>query len=140
MGSRLLKKWMLLPLMDLEQIKSRQKVIAEYLKEADIMDVVAEKLKQIGDLERLISKAALRKINPKEIVHLRNSLSALAKRMAIFSFVSVAFPRKRFSNSFLLGGCTKTAKVFSGNCFLIFKPPITSISNITEPYIPLRRR
>ncbi|NNE76403.1 MAG: DNA mismatch repair protein MutS, partial [Pricia sp.] len=77
MGGRLLKRWLALPLKNVEKIRRRHQVIA-YLSNTEItLQKLQHSIKQMGDLERLISKVATGKINPKEVIQLKNSLEAL---------------------------------------------------------------
>jgi DNA mismatch repair protein MutS len=77
MGSRLLKRWMALPLKDIEPINKRLDVVELFLKNPDIKDIIDEQLRQIGDLERLISKVAVGRINPREVVQVKHALNAI---------------------------------------------------------------
>lgn len=77
MGSRLLKKWMVLPLKSKEQIDRRHAVVEAFISGEAVFNVVTAHLKQIGDLERLISKVATGRINPRELAQLRKSLSQI---------------------------------------------------------------
>lgn len=77
MGGRLLKRWLALPLKNVEKIQQRHQVVS-YLKDEDAqLNKIQGHIKQMGDLERLISKLATGKINPKEVVQLKNSLEAV---------------------------------------------------------------
>ena len=77
MGSRLLKRWLALPLKDATRIKSRHEVVS-YLKEnKEDLQKIQYQIKQISDLERLISKVATGKISPREIIYLKDSLDAI---------------------------------------------------------------
>jgi len=77
MGGRLLKRWLALPLKDENKIKSRHQVVA-YLKEHhDVLKNIQNQIKQISDLERLISKIAAGKVSPREVVYLKESLDAI---------------------------------------------------------------
>ncbi|WP_409417429.1 DNA mismatch repair protein MutS [Flavobacterium sp. PS2] len=77
MGGRLLKRWLALPLKDSNKIKSRHEVVA-YLKEnQEVLHDIQYQIKQISDLERLISKIAAGKVSPREIVYLKESLDAI---------------------------------------------------------------
>lgn len=77
MGGRLLKRWLALPLKDSNKIKSRHQVVS-YLKEnQDILKNIQNQIKQISDLERLISKIATGKVSPREVVYLKESLDAI---------------------------------------------------------------
>jgi DNA mismatch repair protein MutS len=77
MGSRLLKRWLALPLKDITKIRSRHEVVS-YLKDnPDILQKIQYQIKQISDLERLISKVATGKISPREVIFLKDSLDAI---------------------------------------------------------------
>jgi DNA mismatch repair protein MutS len=77
MGSRLLKRWLALPLKDINKIKGRHEVVA-YLKEnPEELYQIQYQIKQISDLERLISKVATGKVSPREVIHLKDSLDAI---------------------------------------------------------------
>lgn len=77
MGSRMLKRWISLPLKDVGEIDNRLDVVDFLYKEAEIRSKMTEYLKQIGDLERLISKVATGRINPREVVQLKRALMAI---------------------------------------------------------------
>jgi DNA mismatch repair protein MutS len=77
MGSRCLKRWIALPLKDIAQIKSRQNAVGYLLKNIDNRQLIINKLKLIGDLERLVSRAVLGKTNPRELIQLKRSLLAI---------------------------------------------------------------
>ncbi len=77
MGSRMLKRWISLPLKDVREIDNRLDVVDFLYKEAEIRSKMTEYLKQIGDLERLISKVATGRINPREVVQLKRALMAI---------------------------------------------------------------
>ena len=77
MGGRMLKRWLALPLKNIEKIKRRHQVVAHLVAEEGLHQKLQQSIKQMGDLERLISKVATGKINPKEVVQLKNSLEAV---------------------------------------------------------------
>jgi len=77
MGARLLKRWMALPLKDAEAIGKRHEVVSYLLEKDDLLDIFRRQLGKMGDLERLISKVATSRINPREVIALKNSLEAL---------------------------------------------------------------
>ncbi len=77
MGSRLLKRWMALPLKDIEPINKRLGVVELFLKKPEVKELIGENLRQVGDLERLISKVAVGRINPREVVQLKHALNAI---------------------------------------------------------------
>lgn len=74
MGSRLMKRWMVLPLKDIKKINERLNVVEAFTDNHDLRDEVAILLKGINDLERLISKVAVGRINPRELQQLHNAL------------------------------------------------------------------
>ncbi len=77
MGSRLLKKWMVLPLKDVAAIEERLHVVDTFFTQQELADKLAEQLRHITDLERLISKVAVARITPREMVQLKKSLQRL---------------------------------------------------------------
>ena len=77
MGSRLLKRWMALPLKDVKPITDRLETVDYFVKTEDGRSTLENEIKQIGDLERIISKVAVNRINPREIVQLKNALRAI---------------------------------------------------------------
>jgi DNA mismatch repair protein MutS len=77
MGGRLLKRWLALPLKDSAKIQKRHQVVS-YLKEnQEVLKNIQNQIKQISDLERLISKIAAGKVSPREVVYLKESLDAI---------------------------------------------------------------
>lgn len=77
MGSRLLRKWMLMPLRDKAAIEMRLAMVEEFVAKKAGADTLEGHLKEIGDLERLLSKVALNKANPREMIQLKRSLAAI---------------------------------------------------------------
>lgn len=78
MGARLLKKWMVLPLKEKEEIECRLNVVEALINETAICEQVLSHLQQIGDVERLVSKVAALRINPRELLHLKRALKNIA--------------------------------------------------------------
>jgi DNA mismatch repair protein MutS len=78
MGARLLRKWMVLPLKEKLPIEERLNIVGHFLKHENVHESILQSLKLIGDLERLISKVAVRRINPKELVQLKRSLGQIS--------------------------------------------------------------
>ncbi|MFZ4784758.1 MAG: DNA mismatch repair protein MutS [Flavobacteriales bacterium] len=78
MGSRLLRRWMLLPLKEVALIEQRLAVVDFFTKHSELVDALVHELKQIGDLERLISKVAVGRVNPREMQQIRRALDAIA--------------------------------------------------------------
>lgn len=77
MGSRLLKRWMALPLKDIVPINDRLDAVEYLLKHADVRENLEDHLRQIGDLERLVSKVAVGRINPREMMQVKQALDAV---------------------------------------------------------------
>jgi DNA mismatch repair protein MutS len=77
MGGRLLKRWLALPLKDSNKIKGRHDVVSYLKSNSEVLYNIQYQIKQISDLERLISKIAAGKVSPREIVYLRESLDAI---------------------------------------------------------------
>ncbi|MDC3336502.1 DNA mismatch repair protein MutS [Flavobacteriales bacterium] len=77
MGGRLLKRWLLLPLKDKKAIEERLSVVESFLNNSDERTQLCEEIAQIGDLERLISKVAAGRVNPREVNQLRRALTAI---------------------------------------------------------------
>jgi DNA mismatch repair protein MutS len=77
MGTRLLKRWMILPLKDRKGVTARHEVVRHFIDNGDIATLVDTQIRQIGDLERLISKVPLGKIIPREVKQLERALLAL---------------------------------------------------------------
>ena len=77
MGGRLLKRWLALPLKKIEAVKNRHELVKFFIDSESFSEIVSYQLKQISDLERLISKVATTKASPREIVLLKNSLKAI---------------------------------------------------------------
>ncbi|MFL0354204.1 DNA mismatch repair protein MutS [Xanthomarina sp. GH4-25] len=85
MGGRLLKRWLALPLKDVKKIKQRHEVVDFLRKNKSFLQKVQNHIKHIGDLERLISKVATGKVNPREVIQLKNSLEAIVPIKALAS-------------------------------------------------------
>jgi DNA mismatch repair protein MutS len=77
MGARLLKRWVALPLKDEKPIKERHDVVEYLLDETNFKNLLSENVKEIGDLERIISKVATGRVNPREVVQLKRALVAI---------------------------------------------------------------
>ena len=77
MGGRLLKRWLALPLKDLDEIQQRHELVKFLIDNDTFLETVRYQLQQISDIERLISKVATGKVSPREVVLLKNSLQAI---------------------------------------------------------------
>lgn len=76
-GSRLLRRWILFPLKDVKPIQERQDVVEYFFRHPEVKELLDEQLEQIGDLERIISKVAVGRVSPREVVQLKVALQAL---------------------------------------------------------------
>jgi DNA mismatch repair protein MutS len=94
MGARMLKKWIVLPLTSLKEIESRLDVVAHFLKNPHLANEVETYLRQMGDLERLISRVPLGKINPREAVQLHNALDVTEPLKVVLAASGNAFLEK----------------------------------------------
>jgi DNA mismatch repair protein MutS len=83
MGARLLRKWMVLPLKDKGPIQERLDTVDMFLQDEELLPALFQILKPIGDLERLVSKVAVRRINPRELVQLKRALGQIEPIKAI---------------------------------------------------------
>lgn len=77
MGGRLMHRWLLFPLIHAESIRQRLNIVEYFFRDPDMAEVIEESLHQVGDMERIISKVAVGRANPREIIQLRVALSAL---------------------------------------------------------------
>ena len=77
MGSRMLKRWLALPLKDVKPIEDRLSVIEYFFKEPELKEAIIESLHSIGDLERLVAKVAAGRITPRELIQLKTALFAI---------------------------------------------------------------
>ncbi len=77
MGGRLLKRWLSLPLKSVDAINERLNVVEHLIKHSETSDAISEKLSMVGDIERLASKVAVLRVNPREMLQLKYSLDAI---------------------------------------------------------------
>ena len=77
MGSRMLRRWILFPLKDVKPIQERQEVVEYFFRHPETKDLLDTQLEQIGDLERIISKVAVGRVSPREVVQLKIALRAI---------------------------------------------------------------
>jgi DNA mismatch repair protein MutS len=77
MGSRLLKRWVALPLKDIQPINDRLNVVTAFVNDEQFSKTIGNNIKEVGDLERLISKVATARINPREVVQLKRALTVI---------------------------------------------------------------
>jgi len=108
MGGRLLKRWVALPSKNIKLIRKRHMIVKYLIDNETSLNSIQENIKEIGDLERLISKVATGKINPREIVQLKNSLAAIEPIKKLLK-KSKAKSLKELSNS--LDNCNQLRKL-----------------------------
>ena len=77
MGARMLRRWVVFPLKDVKPIVERQNVVEYFFRQPEVRDSIEELLRQIGDLERIASKIAVGRVNPREMVQLMQALKAI---------------------------------------------------------------
>ncbi|MDR3132401.1 MAG: DNA mismatch repair protein MutS [Prevotellaceae bacterium] len=78
MGARLLRRWVAMPLKEVQLINERLNVVDYFLQNAETKELLTSRIYEIGDLERLISKTATGRITPREVIQLKNALTAIA--------------------------------------------------------------
>ena len=74
MGARMLKRWMIMPLNDMSRINERLNTVEFFIKEVELRNKLAQSVKQAGDVERLVSKVPLKKVNPREVIQIAKGL------------------------------------------------------------------
>ncbi len=77
MGGRMIKRWLALPLKNIQKIRKRHQVVSHLKDNESLLEKFQSNIKQMGDLERLISKISTGKVNPREVVQLKNSMEAI---------------------------------------------------------------
>jgi DNA mismatch repair protein MutS len=83
MGARMLKNWILLPLLSLDRIISRQSMVAHFVDRIFDHETLINLVKQVGDIERIASKLAMEKVNPRELIQLRRSLEIIPEMIDV---------------------------------------------------------
>lgn len=77
MGSRLMKRWIAMPLKEIRSINERHEIVDFLMKRNAVREEIEEQIRNIGDIERLVSKVAVGRVNPREVWHIKNALFAL---------------------------------------------------------------
>ena len=77
MGGRMLRRWMVFPLKEVSRINERLDIVEYFFKNPDFRQLIDEQLHRVGDLERIISKVAVGRVSPREVVQLKNALMAV---------------------------------------------------------------
>ena len=119
MGARLLKRWLLLPLKDINRINERLQLVAFFIKEVELRNKLAYHIKQCGDIERLVSKIPMKKINPREVIQLARGLQHVEEIKQICSLHDEGY-LKRLTES--LNGCRPIAEKIKRE--IVDNPPV----------------
>ena len=104
MGARMLRSWLAMPVMDLQELESRYEIVQHFIDHQGDMQQVQAMLGEVGDLERIISRAAAGKIMPREVMQLRRGLGQTAPIMALCQGRGVAALDEMLSK---MGDCTQ---------------------------------
>ena len=104
MGARMLRSWLAMPVMDLKELESRYEVVQHFIDNQDDMQQVQAMLGEVGDLERIISRAAAGKIMPREVMQLRRGLGQTAPIIQLCKGRGVAALDEMLSK---MGDCTE---------------------------------
>ena len=104
MGARMLRSWLAMPVMDLQELEARYEVVQHFIDNQDDMQQVQAMLGEVGDLERIISRAAAGKIMPREVMQLRRGLGQTAPIMQLCKGRGVAALEEMLSK---MGDCTE---------------------------------
>ena len=104
MGARMLRSWIAMPVMDLQELEARYEVVQHFIDHQDDMHQVQAMLGEVGDLERIISRAAAGKIMPREVMQLRRGLGQTAPIMQLCKGRGVAALDEMLSK---MGDCTQ---------------------------------
>lgn len=94
MGARLMRRWVVMPLKDVSQIKERLDIVEYFTQSPEQRETMLRHLRMIGDLERLISKVAARRINPREMLQLKKALQHIAPVKELLAASDNAFLKK----------------------------------------------
>lgn len=92
MGARLLRKWMVLPLKEKKTIEERLDTVEMLMADSDMLSEIIQTLKPVGDLERLVSKVAVRRISPRELVQLKKALLQITPIKSLLSVKLDEYP------------------------------------------------
>ncbi len=112
MGSRLMKNWLIFPLLNLDEIHQRLNTVEYLITDTSLHKSVTEKISEVGDLERLISKVALKRISPRELVNLSAALKAIKTIKQKCEAVECR-PIERYADE--LHGCDELVQLIDNN-------------------------
>jgi DNA mismatch repair protein MutS len=121
MGARLMKHWLLLPLTDIKKIEERQSLVEHFIKTPDGKTKISQYIKQAGDVERLVSKIPLKKINPREVLQIGKGLKLVAQVKELCGISSNEYSKR-------LGDSLNPCKYIADKIFkeIIENPPIAA--------------
>jgi len=131
MGARLLKKWVVLPLKDVSQIQRRLDTVDALIQNPELLQDIVHYLKQINDLERLISKVAVRRINPRELLQLSRALEAMLPIKELMAYSNIPALQKLAAQ---LTSC-ETIREEIKTKIKTDAPMLTNMGNIINPGI-----
>jgi len=94
MGGRLLKRWIVFPLKSVAAISERQEVVTYFMKNPDIAEIIEHQLAQVGDIERITSKVAVGRVNPREVVQLARALKVIDPVKQLFNTSESGYLKK----------------------------------------------
>ncbi|RLD55128.1 MAG: DNA mismatch repair protein MutS, partial [Bacteroidetes bacterium] len=126
MGARLLKRWLVLPLKDKKPLEDRFEVVEYFVQQKEEIDPLQKLIKSIGDLERLISKVAIMRISPREVMQIKEALSSIDEIKRIYSSTKSKSLKKIIE---LLNPCISIREQI-GNSLKEDPPAIVSKGNV----------
>ncbi len=94
MGSRMMRRWLALPLKSLSEIGRRHGIVDYFLHHPEAQEQLQQHIKEIGDLERILSKVATQRVNPRELLQLKNALLAIEP----IKYLSPTIRKRVFTN------------------------------------------
>ena len=122
MGARLLKRWLIFPLQSITEINHRLNTVESFLNDTKLSEELATLIENCGDIERLVSKLSTRKIQPRELIQLANSISAAQEIKSITHSIENSY-LQQISNELQL--CEASKKSITDS--LLDQPPATTI-------------
>jgi DNA mismatch repair protein MutS len=129
MGARLLKRWLVMPLTEISAIEERQQLVEYFIKSPEERGKIAQYIRQAGDIERLVSKIPLKKINPREVLQISKGLKLVSQVKDICDVSSNEYLKR-------LGDSLNPCRYISDKIFneIIENPPVAaSKGNIIAP-------
>jgi DNA mismatch repair protein MutS len=121
MGARLLRRWMVMPLTEISKIEERQDLVEYFIKSPDERNKIGQYIKQAGDIERLVSKIPLKKINPREVLQIGKGLKLVSQVKELCDISSNQYLKR-------LGDSLNPCKYISDKIFneIIENPPVAA--------------